>query len=280
MRVGVIVEPRYLRQEMPGALIRELRARGVVVDLLVPRDGRFDTAEGVLWTGGSASASLGTYDVVLSRNRGGLGLAMLAWAEAAGIRTLNSYRSTQRVRNKAEMGIELEHAGVPCAPTVLADSSAVLADLPPEWFPLILKPTYGDNSQGLRLVRHPEGLADIHWHGDFVLAQHYLENDGFDLKLYVCGDRVWAVQKPSPFNGDPSAAVRRIEPDQGMVALAHGCGSTFGLEIYGVDAIQTADGPRVLEVNEFPNFTGLGDAAERLADYVLAAEPAGIGGAA
>jgi ribosomal protein S6--L-glutamate ligase len=280
MRIGVIVEPRYLRQEMPGGLIRVLRARGVVVDLLIPRDGRFDTADGVLWTDGSASAPLGTYDVVLSRNRGGLGLAMLAWAEAAGIRTLNSYRSTQRVRNKAEMGIELEHAGVPCAPTVLADSSAVLAELPPEWFPLILKPTYGDNSQGLRLVRHPEGLADIHWHGDFVLAQHYLENDGFDLKLYVCGERVWAVQKPSPFNGDPRATARRIEPDQGMVALAHGCGRTFGLEIYGVDAIQTAEGPRVLEVNEFPNFTGLGDAAERLADYVLAAEPAAIGGAA
>ena len=280
MRIGVIVEPRYLQQEMPGALIRVLRARGIIVDLLVPRDGRFDPAEGVLWAAGSASTPLGAYDVVLSRNRGGLGLAMLAWAEAAGIRTVNTYRSTQRVRNKAEMGIVLEQAGIPCAPTVLADSSAVLAELSPAWFPLILKPTYGDNSQGLRLIRHPEGLADIHWHGDFVLAQHYLENDGFDLKLYVCGEQVWAVRKPSPFNGDPSAAARRIGPDEGMAALALGCGRTFGLEIYGVDAIQTADGPRVLEVNEFPNFTGLPDAAARLADYVLQAEPAGIRGAA
>lgn len=279
MRVGVIVEPRYLRQEMPAALIRELRRRSIVTDVITPRDGHFDPATGLFTRTEGAALNLRDYDVILSRNRGGLGLAMLAWAEAAGITTINSHTSTQRVRNKAEMGIALGHAGIPCAPTVLADSSATLAELPARWFPLILKPTYGDNSQGLRLIRQPEGLEDIHWHGDFVLAQHYLENDGFDLKLYVCGRDIWAVRKPSPFNGDPRAAARPIEPDAAMIELARGCGRAFGLEIYGVDAIQTADGPRVLEVNEFPNFTGLTEAADRLADYILDRQAAHSGAA-
>ncbi len=151
-----------------------------------------------------------------------------------------------------------------------ASRLAVLADLPEEWFPLILKATYGDNSQGLRLIRHPEDLADLHWTDALVLAQHYLPNDGFDLKLYVCGQQVFAVRKPSPFNGAPKASAQPVQPDQSVVELALRCGATFGLEVYGVDTIETPNGLAVIEVNEFPNFTGVPGVADHLADHILA----------
>jgi hypothetical protein len=44
-----------------------------------------------------------------------------------------------RARNKAHVALALGAAGVPTAPTILADRTAMLVDLPSAWFPLILK---------------------------------------------------------------------------------------------------------------------------------------------
>ena len=52
--------------------------------------------------------------------------------------------------------------------------------------------------------------------------------------------------------------------------LALRCGRVFGLDIYGVDTVETADGVAVLEVNEFPNFTAVAGAAGAIANYILA----------
>ena len=268
-KVGFIVERRYLRQEMPEAVIRTLQSRGVAADVICPQGAFFDPETSVVRTQGGTTTNLSGYDLIVSRNRNGLGLAMLAYADAAGIPAVNTHASTQRVRNKAKMAIALSQAGLPCAPTVLAADASVLAALPEHWFPLILKATYGDNSQGLRLIRRPADLGDLHWSESLVLAQHYVPNEGFDLKLYVCGQRVFAMHKPSPFNRDPQASPRPAPLSGCMVDLALRCGQTFGLDLYGVDAIETADGPVVIEVNEFPNFTGVAGAAEHIADYIL-----------
>ncbi|HZC02160.1 MAG TPA: hypothetical protein VE844_12625, partial [Gammaproteobacteria bacterium] len=183
LKIGFIVERRYLRQEMPGAVIRCLKARGVASAIICPQNYRFEPERGLLRGEDGVEIDLNRYDVLVSRNRNALGLAMLSYADAAGIPAINTHASTQGVRNKAKMAIALGRAGVPCAPTVLANDISVLAELPRDWFPLILKATYGDNSQGLRLIRHPEELGDLHWNDALVLAQHYLPNDGFDLKL-------------------------------------------------------------------------------------------------
>jgi ribosomal protein S6--L-glutamate ligase len=269
-RIGCIVEQRYLRQEMPRRVIRLLRSEGVDIDVLCTAGGRFDPRRGVFRAGDGGEFDLNGYDGVVARGRDALGLDMLCYADAAGLPAINTHAATQRVRNKAHMAIELERAGIAAAPTMLAADVAALAELPEEWFPLILKATYGDNSQGLRVARRPEDLWDIHWGDDLVLAQHYLPNQGFDLKLYVCGERVFAARKPSPFNGDRSAPAQPAQADAHMVDLALRCGRAFGLEIYGVDTIETSDGVAVIEVNEFPNFTGVPEAARHIVDHVLA----------
>lgn len=78
------------------------------------------------------------------------------------------------------------------------------------------------------------------------------------------------MRKPSPFNGDSTARPRPAQPDAAMVDLALQCGEAFELEVYGVDTIETPNGLAVIEVNEFPNFTGVSGAAEHIADHVLA----------
>jgi ribosomal protein S6--L-glutamate ligase len=270
VKIGFLVEKRYFGQAMPGPVIRTFRDRHIDSDVICPEGCRFDPVTGVVRRDDGATFDLNRYDALVSRNRNALGLAMLCYADAAGIPAINTHAATQRVRNKAKMAIALGRVGVPCAPTVLSDTIAALATLPGDWFPLILKATYGDNSQGLRLIRRPEDLDDVRWSENLVLAQHYLANDGFDLKLYACGRTVFAVRKPSPLNGDPSATPQPVRPDRRMMDIALRCGDTFGLDVYGVDTVETAHGPAVIEVNEFPNFTGVPDAATHIAEYILA----------
>jgi ribosomal protein S6--L-glutamate ligase len=267
-RMCCLVEQRYLRQRMPAAVIEVLRAQDVAVDIVTGGGGRFDPRRGTFHGADGGATDLNCYHALIARGRDALTLAMLAYGEAAGATTVNSHRATEAVRNKAHLAIALERAGIPSAPTVLAADVADLRALPDTWFPLILKATYGDNSQGLRVVRHPEDLEDVHWGDALVLAQHYIPNSGYDLKLYVCGEHVWATHKPSPFNGKHDAPVRPAEADEGMRDLALRCGQVFGLEIYGVDALETTDGLAVVEVNEFPNFTGVADAPTRIAAHV------------
>jgi ribosomal protein S6--L-glutamate ligase len=255
---------------MPRLVLHALEAHGVAADVICPDTSHFDPESGLVDSlDHGRTFDLNTYNVVVSRNRHGLGLAMLSYAEAAGALTINSYAATERIRNKANMGVVLNRAAIACPRTILACDPARLAQLPVDEFPLILKPTYGDNSQGLVLVRRRADLDGLEWAEDFVLAQRYLPNDGFDLKLYVCGQTVFAVRKPSPLNGDPAAAMQIVTPTSAMVDLAHRCGAAFGLEIYGVDTIETPDGLAVIEVNEFPNFSGIEAAGECIAAHVL-----------
>jgi ribosomal protein S6--L-glutamate ligase len=270
MKIGCIFDQRYLRQELPGALIELLRGAGAGVDVLSTGGGSFDPRRGVFRGADGVERQLGAFDGIVARGRDSLGLAMLCYADAAGVPAINTHAATRRVRNKVHMAIALERAGVPAAPTTLAADVSALADLPEQWFPLVLKATYGDNSQGLRIVRRREDLGDIHWEDDVVVAQHYLPNEGFDLKLYVCGDCVCGVRKPSPFNADRGAPACAARVDDLVKDLALRCGQVFGLEVYGVDAVETRDGLAVIEVSEFPNFSGVPNAARCIADHVLA----------
>lgn len=269
MKLAFIVESRYLRQNMPAAVIEVLKSRNIDVDILNPVDGYFDLRAGCFIDAGGRSFDLKDYSAIVSRNRNALGLSMLCYAETCGIPVINTHTSVQKVRNKAKMAIALEQAGIPSVPTFLADQTSVLAALADTDFPLILKATYGDNSQGLRLVRSPIELADIQWGNDLVLAQRFISTDGFDLKLYVIEDRVFAVRKPSPFNGDIGMKAQLIEPNQSMIDLALRCGELFDLDLYGVDTIEGPGGLEVIEVNDYPNYTGIAGGGEQIADYVL-----------
>jgi ribosomal protein S6--L-glutamate ligase len=231
-------------------------------------------------------------DLIVVRGRSLLLLGMLAWAEARGIQTINPRRAITAVHNKAEMSIALEAAKVPTPRTFFGPVQHLTSRVPRASYPLILKPIFGDNCRGLRLVHTPDELTALELPDLVVLAQHFVPNDGYDLKLYGIGDEIWAVRKPSPLkparpvkparlvNG--SAEISSFNRSDGhdsrpellpltsaLRELGHRCRKLFGLELYGVDCIQTSEGAVVIEVNEFPNYTGVPDADQRLTDYLL-----------
>jgi ribosomal protein S6--L-glutamate ligase len=99
-----------------------------------------------------------------------------------------------------------------------------------------------------------------------------------DLKLYGVGERIWAIRKPSPLrsNGAPgaqsacSAEATPVELTADLRRLAIDCSELFGLELFGVDCLLTPTGPLVIEVNDYPNYSGVPEANAALASHVLA----------
>jgi glutathione synthase/RimK-type ligase-like ATP-grasp enzyme len=51
--------------------------------------------------------------------------------------------------------------------------------------------------------------------------------------------------------------------------LARRCGEAFGLRLYGLDLAEDDSGLYVVDVNYFPGYRGVPDAAARLARYIV-----------
>lgn len=214
---------------------------------------------------------LAGFDLVVGRGRSTGLLCLLEWAEQFGLTTINRQSAITSVFNKSHMSVLFAEGGVATPATFFGNVEYLARHIKSEQYPVILKPIFGDNSQGLVVVNTPEELAATAWGDPVALAQQYLPNDGFDLKLYCIGSEVWAVKKPSPFNklkqpAEAKAELVQLTPE--LEDLGRRCGEIFGLELYGIDCIETEGGPLVIEINDFPNYTGVPDADQRLADYV------------
>jgi ribosomal protein S6--L-glutamate ligase len=227
------------------------------VSLLTPGDGT-DSA----WTG------LRPGDLVIARSRHPFALALLKEAESLGAETFGTWAAVQRVRNKVRCVLLLRERGLPVPETFLAGRPADLMRLEPALFPLILKPFQGDNSRGIKLVRTHEELASVEWREAIVLAQRYVEAGGVDVKVYVAGENLWAVRRPSPLtNGDGRPV--RVPVDDRLEEIARECTAAFDLPLLGIDLVEGPDGPLIVDVNEFPNYTGVEEAPDAIGRLLL-----------
>ena len=269
--IWILTDERYLRQRMPQALVGWLDAEHVCARTLV--------ADGIVASVGTAGggdpwADLRPGDVVVARTRDRFALALLRAAERRGVTVLTTWESVAAVRNKARAAQTLAAAGIPTPRTLLAATLTALKAVPRERFPLLLKPHLGDNAQGILLVRTPDELDDLVWTDGMVLAQEYVDAGAVDLKLYVAGERVWAVRRPSPLgmvSTDGAGSCEPVEPSRELVDLARACARAFGLTLLGVDVLETPDGPLVVDVNDFPNYTGVDEAPESIGRLVAGA---------
>ncbi|MFI0452823.1 RimK family alpha-L-glutamate ligase [Actinomadura sp. 6N118] len=273
-RVVVLTDSRYLGQRMPGALVEVLRGRGApavlaLADRLVAEVRAEGAAapEPVRWTGQEPALRPG--DLVVPRTRNAFALSLLFRAQLSGVRVVNRWEAVQAVRDKPHAVLLLAQAGVPTPRTFLTDRPASLAYLPAAAWPLLLKPPYGDNGHGIVRVDSPRDLERLPWPEGMVLAQHYVDVAGVDVKLYGVGEEVWAVRRPSPLLApDEWEEPVPLPVTRELWTLAHACRDAFGLELYGVDVLPSPAGPLVVDVNDFPNYTGIAEAPDAVADLV------------
>src|SRR5205085_11577875 len=128
--------------------------------------------------------------------------------------------------------------------------------IPREYYPLVVKPTNGSSGRGIYRVNSPEDLSTLEIAGasqSFFLAQQYVENRGFDIKLYVIGKDVYSVAKKSPLHPDLEVAKHMVPITLELRKLALRVGEVFGLDIYGLDVVETENGWVVVDVNDFPD---------------------------
>lgn len=270
LNIGVLAEARYLAQSQPTGLSAKLNELGHRITMIDPQKAYYVMGDDDWFNG---------LDVIVGRGRSWALLALLGWAETRGALTINRREAIASVHNKAQMSIAFASAGIPIPQTFFGSVGRLAQEIPRSSYPIILKPIFGDNSRGLLVVYSPEEMAATDWPEPVALAQRYFQTDGYDLKLYGIGDEIWAVRKASPFNA-PLSGRLSMKTDGGeskdglapitpaLTDLGRRCGRLFGLELFGVDCIETEEGVLVIEINDYPNYTNVPDANERLADFV------------
>jgi ribosomal protein S6--L-glutamate ligase len=263
LKIGVLAEARYLSQNQPTGLSAKLNELGHRITMIDPQKAFYVMGDDEWFDG---------LDVIVGRGRSWALLALLGWAETRGTMTINRREAIASVHNKAHMSIAFASVGIPIPQTFFGSVERLAQEIPRSSYPIILKPIFGDNSRGLLVINSPEEMAATDWPEPVALAQRYFQTDGYDLKLYGIGDEIWAVRKASPFNarkdGAPSKdGLAPITPE--LIDLGRRCGRLFGLDLFGVDCIETEDGVLVIEINDYPNYTNVPDANKRLDDYVM-----------
>ena len=261
MRFCFIIEEQYRREPMPLVIADQLLQWGHTVDLLEPQ---------AMVTCLSDLAEHGYDAYVLKTLADGPGLSILEAAEAVGIPTINNSRAIRLVRDKAVAAAYALAHGLPIPPTYFVAHPRLLGQIPPEDYPIVVKPSNGSSNRGIYRLNSPEELAALviaEANDSFFLAQRYAENTGFDIKLYVTGQEVFAVAKKSPLQPEIKEGLIPVTPQLRKLALD--VGKLFGLDIFGLDVVETPNGLMIVDINDFPSFGRVPRAVSRVSEYVL-----------
>lgn len=258
--ITVLTESRYLAQNQPSALVAALNERDARIAVATEFTQVDDPGCGVVLRG---------------RSQPLLRRAEQFWK--AGVPIIDAPKAIRQVRNKVKMTRLLHKHGLPIPRAwVGTDLPEVV---PAEAYPVIAKPIRGDNARGIQIHTTSTELASHLDDDPALLVQPYLPSSGVDLKLYVIGESITAVHKPSPVTDRITSRIGATEVTPMMVDIVHRCREAFGLTLFGVDCLEIDGVLVVIEVNDFPNFTAVPDAGELLADHVMASfgvEPGSI----
>ncbi|MEU3774073.1 hypothetical protein AB0F11_12850 [Streptomyces sp. NPDC032472] len=264
MRLCFLVEEHYRHDGMPNEVIGQLTAWGHRVDVVRPGGSLLRMTEAV---------DAGAHDAwVLKTVSGGPGLTLLEAAAAAGLTTVNDARSIRGVRDKALAAAVGRAGGLPMPTTYAVARPDLLREIPAAEYPLVVKPADGSSGRGVRLVSSPERLEQLlpELAGEgMLIAQPYVSNPGTDVKVYAVGGELFATERCSPLHPDPAVRERRVPLSGEVAAIAAQVGAVYGLDLYGVDVLLGPHGPVVVDVNDFPSFRQVPDAAARVARAVL-----------
>jgi ribosomal protein S6--L-glutamate ligase len=263
MYLCFIVEEQYRHDSMPTVIADQLRQRGHTIDLLEPPDAVTCLSD----------LAIQRYDAyVLKTVAGGPGLSILEAAEAVGIPTINNSRSISLVRDKTIAAAFAHARGLPVPRTYFIARLDLLKKIPAQDYPLVVKPTNGSACRDIYRLNSPADLVTLETgkpNGSFFLAQHYVDNPGYDVKLYVIGKDVYAVAKKSPLHPEVAVKEQLLPLAAEWRKLARRVGEIFGLDIYGLDVLATHNGPVVVDINDFPSFGHVPGAVSHVADYIL-----------
>jgi ribosomal protein S6--L-glutamate ligase len=110
-----------------------------------------------------------------------------------------------------------------------------------------------------------EGMLDTLWTlGQEILLQELIaESLGRDVRALVIGDRVVAAMRRTARTGEFRSNIHRggegqaVDLPPAYAEAAVKAARVIGLEVAGVDMLESNAGPKIMEVNGSPGFEGL-----------------------
>ncbi|MGW1075077.1 ATP-grasp domain-containing protein [Streptomyces sp. NPDC002537] len=213
-------------------------------------------------------------DVYLLKTRTPRALAFARYLESHGAPVLNSADATELCQDRTAMADVALAAGLPFAATGATTTLPRLAAWDGVTYPLVVKSRHSRRHDLVAKVDDAEQLRALaaQWPDEPVVVQDYTPNNGWDHKLWVVGDEVFAALRRSEL---ATSGPRATEPVavSGLPAdwldVVRRAGEVFALDVYGVDLLDTADGPVAVDVNAFPGIRGQRGAPEALAELAL-----------
>ena len=272
-------------------LVRAFTARGARARCVSLRDCAFDSAarHGVTLPGFKRSlpdgcfvrcVPGGSFEQVTHR------LGILHALEALGVALRNDARAVERCVDKSTTTFRLARAGLPTPRTWTCETEAEAREIARREAtadrPLVLKPLFGSQGKGLRLVSGPGDLPAAEEVQGLYYLQRFVGEPAagwHDWRVLVSGGHAIAAMArhgaqwiTNRHQGARCEAVALAEPLAGFaVAAAQAVGAGYA----GVDIIRDRRGGlQVLEVNSMPAWSGLQqvtsiDVTQALADSFL-----------
>jgi len=267
VRIGFLL-PRYSRRStslMP-AVVQALADDGAIVDVLHPVEQIVDL-----------SAVRVEHDLYVLRRWGGLALSLAGALHELGASIVNRYSVTAALRDKIVTARVLQAAGIPMPRTWVASHSDQLAPLLDDGA-IIVKPYEGGNGHHIKIIRSLAELLQVDRHDEPVFAQRYHPHDGRDRKIYAIGGQLFGVKKvfPRRTEEDDYGEPFTVTPELRDIAVR--CGQAFGIDLYGVDIIESEGKPYVVDMCSIPGFKGVPDAVPLLTRYFYEAAERGASG--
>lgn len=254
VRLCFIIEEAYRRDRMPLRAAELLAEWGHDVRLLHPQ-------ESATCLSALRRAESDPFDAyVLKTVPDGPGICILEAAAANGVATINNPRAIRLVRDKAVASARARAAHIPFPLTYFVVDLSQVARIPREHYPLVIKPSNGSSMRDVHRIDHPGELGKLEpaaGRERFFLAQRYVDNEGYDLKLYVLGREVFAVVRPSPLHSGLDVAEGQVEVTPELARIAGRVRRVFGLDIFGVDVVRSRHGWVAVDINDFPGFRGV-----------------------
>jgi ribosomal protein S6--L-glutamate ligase len=219
------------------------------------------------------STALSDYDAVLPRIGASIteyGLSVVRHFEIQNVLAVNGSRAIADSRNKMRSLQVLTEAGILVPATVLTRSTRGLRSAVEavKGLPVVLKVLQGTQGMGVMLVHTPISLGSVletlrTLDQDVIIQQFIVEGAGRDYRAFVVGNKVVAAMMRTAPQGEFRANIHlggegndvKLPPEYQAVAIK--AAQVLGLEVAGVDLMESHQGPMVIEVNSSPGFEGI-----------------------
>ncbi len=250
----LIDNPRYATLPIVGEVMESLESAGHSTRLLNVLDN----------DGGEIAQHRA--DIYLLKSHGPDSLAYARKLEEKGALVINSAASTGACQDRIMMTRLMTEANLPWPKTwffsslgELLANEQQLSALP---YPLIVKSQQNNTDTELvERIESPEQFSALaaRWSQEAVIVQEWLEGDGWDTKVWVIGDEIFAARRRSPLDRRPKDQFQLFpnEIDEVLQRISLEIGEVFGLSIFGVDFLTTKDGFVAMDVNSFPGLRNL-----------------------